>query len=360
MLMSGKVTLKEPMRNLVVGANYGLLAAAKLAASGQSVSVVGFPEEVARIRSQGVRIGFANDLVLMPPMGDAGVRLVTPGEVDVSEHDMVFLAVQEPQVATPAIAELMGRIGDQLPVAALMNMPPPPFLERVPGLPQGIEQGVYHNTTVWARLPSERMSLASPDAQALRLDPNQPGHITVTLASNMRFAPFQRADDQALLRQVTRAASRLKAPSGFYPVQFLARSSIFSPLAKWPMLAVGNCRCVGAGASAPRSIHDAVWGDLRISRQLYNGVIAGLLACGAPPAVLVPFCSYAKAAKQLIRPSSLARALAHGATAVERIDLLVLNLLRLTNQSAEICDLMQSVSDTITARIDANKRDVKI
>lgn len=348
--------MKEPVRRLVIGASYGLLTAAKLAASGQPVSVVGFPDEVARIRSHGVRIGFADDLVLVPPMGCAGIRLVTPEEVDVAAHDLVFLAVQEPQAGTAAMAGLLRRIGDRLPVAALMNMPPPPFLERLPGLPQGIGRGAYRDAAVWAGLPAARMTLASPDAQALRLDPDQPGQVTVTLASNLRFAPFARVDDQALLQQVTRAASRVKTPSGFYPVRFLTRSSVFTPLAKWPMLAVGNCRCVGVEQSAPRSIRDAVWDDLRLSCKLYDGVIAGLLACGAPPAALVPFDSYAKAAKQLVRPSSLARALAHGATAVERIDLLVLNLLRGTGQDADICDLMQSVSDTIATRLGANSR----
>lgn len=344
------------MRRLVIGGSYGLLTAAKLAASGQPVSVVGFPDEVASIRSHGVRIGFADDLVLVPPMGYAGIRLVTPEEVDVAAHDLVFLAVQEPQAGTAAIADLLRRIGDRLPVAALMNMPPPPFLERVPSLPQGIGQGAYRDETVWAGLPAARMTLASPDAQALRLDPDQPGQMMVTLASNLRFAPFARADDQALLQQVTRAASRVKTPSGFYPVQFLTRSSVFTPLTKWPMLAVGNCRCVGTGQSAPRSIRDAVWENLRLSRRLYDGVIAGLLACGAPPEALVPFDSYAKAAQQLVRPSSLARALAHGATAVERIDLLVLNLLRYTGQDVEMCDLMQSVSDTIATRLSSNTR----
>jgi hypothetical protein len=180
--------------------------------------------------------------------------------------------------------------------------------------------------------------------------------MTVTLASNLRFAPFKRANDQALLQQVTRAASRVKTRSGFYPVQFLTRSSVFTPLAKWPMLAVGNCRCVGMGQTAPRSIRNAVWDDLGLSRRLYDGVVAALLACGAPPAALVPFDSYAKAAEQLVRPSSLARALANGATAVERIDLLVLNLLRTTGRDPEICDLMQSVSDNIASRLGANTR----
>jgi hypothetical protein len=350
------VILKEPVRSLVIGASYGLLTAAKLSAGGQPVSVVGFPDEVERIRSYGVRISFADGLLLEPPMGYAGIRMVTPEEVDVTEHDLVFLAVQEPQAGTAAIAELLRSIGDRLPVAALMNMPPPPFLERVSGLPQGIAQGVYRDEAVWAGLPAARMTLASPDAQALRLKTDEPGRLTVTLASNLRFAPFARVDDQILLQQVTRAASRVKKPSGYYPVQLLTNSSVFAPLAKWPMLAAGNCRCVGLRQSPLRSIRDAVWDDLQLSRSLYDGVTTALLECGAPPAVLVPFDSYAKAVEQLVRPSSLARALADGATAVERVDLLVLNLLRGTNQDAEICDLMQSVSDTITTILTSNEK----
>ena len=54
--------MRKPVRKLVIGASYGLLTAAKLAASGQPVSVVGFPDEVEKIRSHGVRIGFSNGL----------------------------------------------------------------------------------------------------------------------------------------------------------------------------------------------------------------------------------------------------------------------------------------------------------
>jgi hypothetical protein len=160
----GEVIVTEHGRKLVIGASYGLLTAAKLAASGQSVSVVGLPDEVAGIKSHGVSIRFANDVVLAPPMGFAGIRLITPEEVDVAAHDMVFLAVQEPQAGTAGMTGLLGRIGDRLPVAALMNMPPPPFLDRVPGLPHDIGREAYCDTAVWARLPAERMTLASPDA----------------------------------------------------------------------------------------------------------------------------------------------------------------------------------------------------
>jgi len=93
------------------------------------------------------------------------------------------------------------------------------------------------------------------------------------------------------------------------------------PLAKWSMLLAGNYRCVEK--ETVRTIKDAVHSDLEASRSVYNWVVQLCKSLGADEKDLVPFEKYANAALSLQSPSSAARALAAGATNIERVDRLV-------------------------------------
>ena len=64
-------------------------------------------------------------------------------------------------------------------------------------------------------------------------------------------------------------------------------------------------------------------GDFERSRQVYQWVVDLCVKLGASPDDMVPFDKYAAAGLGLLKPSSAARALAAGATDIERIDLLV-------------------------------------
>ncbi|AXI46737.1 hypothetical protein C1J03_12325 [Sulfitobacter sp. SK012] len=344
---------EKPLRILTIGASYGLLPAAKVAAAGHAVTVLGRAEEVSAMRQEGVEIAFSDQHVLRSPMGDDGLSLATPDGVDPSDFDLVLLAVQEPQVRSPEISNLLQRIGDKVPVASIMNMPPPPFLDRIRFLPKNIGKDAYEHPSIWEPLPAERMTLASPDPQAFRPDAERPGHLQVTLASNFKFAPFAREEDQAILARVTRDATRAMQSWGRPPVHLLARGSVFAPLSKWPMLVTGNCRCL-RDDGGPVSIREAVNENLSESRLLYEAVNTCLEALGAPNSSLVPFNSYLQAAGQLSRPSSLARGLAAGATAVERIDVIVLNLMREAKSSPAAINIMTGINARITAALAEN------
>lgn len=343
----------HPIRTLVIGASYGLLPAAKIAAAGHPVTVIGRSKEVAAIARDGVEIEFSATQVLYAPIGPGGLSVTTPDRVDPGEFDLVFLAIQEPQAGSPEIQDLLRRIGDRIPVASIMNMPPPPFLERITSLPVEVGHKAYHAPEVWDALPSTRITMASPDPQAVRPNPDRPGRLKVTLASNFKFAPFAREDDQALLARVARDASRVMTPWGRAPVRLLARGSLFAPLSKWPMLVCGNCRCVCAQGE-PVSIFEAVNQDVNESRNLYNAVNTCLEAIGAPNSTLVPFEHYLHAVAALAQPSSLARALASGMTAVERIDLLVLQLMRVRQCDSVAIGTMSAVSNRITRAVEQN------
>lgn len=353
----------RPIRTLVIGAGYGLLPAAKIALAGHPVTVVARPAEARALRSSGVEIRFADSahLLRLPVAADTvsanrspGLHLGTPDDIDPTAFDIAFLAVQEPQAADPPLRALLARIGDGVPVVSIMNLPPPPFLDRVPGLPDSLLAGVYGDPAVWAPIPAARLTMASPDPQAIRPDPAQPGAVMVSLASNFKLAPFARAQDQAVLARLARDASRGTVGGARVPVNMVTRGSIFVPLSKWPMLVTGNCRCVQAGAT-PIPLADAVHRDLATSRMLYDAVNAALGRLGAPDRALVPFDSYLAAARRLRHPSSLARGLANGACHVERIDRLVLNLLRAVDAPRSAQTEMEAVSARIDAALARNR-----
>jgi hypothetical protein len=278
--------------------------------------------------------------------------LRTADQIDPQDYQFVILAMQEPQFKAPAIADLMARIAAAaVPCLSIMNLPPRAYLERLGTIAPAAYQGVYSSEAVWQGLDPRKLSLTSPDAQAVRLDPAQPGQLTVTLASNFKAAPFADAVDQALLERLAKDMSQIKVEAEGavhrVPVLLLAQRSLFAPLAKWPMLLTGNCRCFTP--DGVRSIGETVLSDAAASAAIYAQVTGLLVAMGADERSLVDFASYAKAAEGLTRPSSLARALASGAKAVERIDRLVLNLMRLHGiDSPEIEAIVATIEHQLT------------
>jgi len=83
----------------------------------------------------------------------------------------------------------------------------------------------------------------------------------------------------------------------------------------------GNYRCITDGE--PRAIKDAVHSDPDMSADVYAYVVKLAESLGADAADMVPFEKYANAAQYLLKPSSAARAIAAGATQIERVDRLV-------------------------------------
>lgn len=340
------------MQVLILGASYGLLPGIRLALVGHHVTLVGRAEEVAAMRRAPLRLEMAarrgGERIVLETAPGQGAAFCAPDQADPASADLTILAMQEPQYADPAVAELMARVAASgCPCLSIMNLPPPPYLARLGGIDLAALDGVYASAEVWRQFDPQQLTLASPDPQAVRLDPHQPGTLTVTLASNFKAAPFARPQDQALLETLARGWAHFKRDGQRPPVQLLAQQSLHVPLAKWPMLIAGNCRCLTHDGI--RSIAEAVHSDLAESAQLYEAVQALALALGARAQDLVPFSAYAEAAKGLSRPSSLARALAAGAQRVERIDLLVLRLMRTTG-------LDPAPIEPIVARIEARLR----
>ncbi|HEX5957208.1 MAG TPA: hypothetical protein VFY92_00945 [Hyphomicrobiaceae bacterium] len=312
---------------LILGASYGSLLATKLLMAGHNVTLVCRRRTAELINCNGteVRIRLRGDsshrAVLSRDLPGA-VDAVAPEDVDLAGYDLVCLAMQEPQYANHTIRVLLIRIAEaRLPCLSIMNMPPPPYLKRIPALAAMSLEQAYTNAQVWERFEPGLVSLCSPDPQAFR-PPEEPANVLhVGLPTNFKAAAFADEAHSALLRELEADIAEVLLDGQDVPVKLKVFDSLFVPLAKWSMLLTGNYRCITRGE--PRSIRDAVHADLRLSQSIYDHVDAVARRLGADAKDQVPFEKYAKAAESLLKPSSAARAVAAGAPFIERVDLLV-------------------------------------
>jgi len=314
-------------RVLILGASYGSLLAIKLLLAGHKVRLVCLPNEAEVINAEGIR-------VRMPVKGREGLLEVdsrrAPGELSASgpaeaspaDYDLVALAMQEPQYRSPGVRELLARIvAARVPCMSIMNMPPLPYLARIPGIHAEALRDCYTDPSVWDGFDPALMTLCSPDPQAFRPPEEKINVLQVSLPTNFKVARFPSEAHTQMLRDLEADICAARYDGAELPVKLRVHDSVFVPLAKWSMLLTGNYRCVEA--SDIRSIKDAVHSDLAQSREVYDWVSSLCRTMGAAPADQVPFEKYAAAASGLAKPSSAARALANGAPNIERVDLVV-------------------------------------
>src|SRR6266571_414130 len=316
---------------LIMGASYGSLLGTKLALAGHSTHLICLPAEADLINKEGA-------IVRMPVKGrDALVEINSkklPGKITAggtagvkpSDYDLVALAMQEPQYRSPGVRELLAAVAKaKVPCMSIMNMPPLPYLKRIPGLNADACRSCYTDASVWDGFDPKWMTLCSPDPQAFRPPEEKVNVLQVRLPTNFKSARFDSNAHTAILRQLESdiEASRFDTGSGKIelPVKLKVHDSVFVPLAKWAMLLAGNYRCVLKDSVRP--IKEAVHTDIEASRAVYNWVVKLCVSLGADEKDMVPFEKYANAALSLLTPSSAARALANGAPNIERTDRLV-------------------------------------
>ncbi len=247
-------------------------------------------------------------------------------EVNPRDYDLVALAMQEPQYRSPGVRELLDAVAkSRVPCMSIMNMPPLPYLKRIPGLATDGLKPAYTDASVWDNFEPGLLTLCSPDPQAIRPPDEKINVLQVTLPTNFKVARFDSDASTAILREMEADIEAARYDPGDGPIQLPVKlkvhDSIFVPLAKWAMLLTGNYRCVTKDGAI--DIKDAVHNDLETSRAVYNWVCGVCERLGASPNDLVPFEKYAAAANDLVRPSSAARALNNGAPNIERTDRLV-------------------------------------
>ena len=315
------------MKNLIFGASYGSLLGVKLALGGHDVTLVCLPQEAALINAKGA-------IVRMPVKGREGLvevdsrklrgklRAATTGEVNPADYDLIWLGMQEPQYRSPGVRELLDAAAKSgKPCVSIMNMPPLPYLARIPGIDPQKCVDAFTDATVWKSFDPKLMTLCSPDPQAFRPPEDEVNVLQVRLPTNFKAARFDSDANTQLLRALERDIETARFEGVELPVKLKVHESVFVPLAKWAMLMCGNYRCVKADSVVP--IKEAVHGDIGKSRAVYDWVVDLCVDLGASRDDMVPFEKYAKAAESLGSPSSAARALAAGAPNIERVDRLV-------------------------------------
>ena len=238
---------------------------------------------------------------------------------------------------------------------SIMNMPPLPYLKRIPGLAVDALRPCFTDPSVWDNFEPGKLTLCSPDPQAIRPPGEKINFLLVTLPTNFKSARFESEADTAILRQLQKEVDAIRYDPGDgpidLPVKLKVHDSIFVPLAKWAMLLTGNYRCATPDKAV--DIKDIVHADLDASRSVYDWVVEVCVKLGADRNDLVPFEKYAAAANGLTRPSSAARALFNGAANIERTDRLVQTIGRQFGMQHPIVD--QTVA-TVDARLELNRK----
>jgi hypothetical protein len=323
--------MQAKYRILILGASYGSLLGTKFLLAGHSVKLVCTQATADLINRAGTAVRLPirdrkTPVEIHSRHIDADLSAATPDAVDPSDFDLVVLAMQEPQYGADGVRELMARIATaRTPCLAIMNMPPLPFLKRVPGLKTRALRACYTDASAWGDFEPGLVTLASPDPQAVRPAGEAKNVLQVGLATNFKVAPFEEEAHTAMLQRLQDDIEAIRFNPGDgaieLPVKLKVHDSLFVPLAKWAMLLTGNYRCIRRDKMI--SIQEAVHADIDASREIYNLVAQICIQLGAGEADLVPFEKYAQAAQSLRNPSSAARALANGVTHIERVDLLI-------------------------------------
>ena len=140
---------------LIMGASYGSLLGTKLALAGHAVHLICLPAEADLINREGA-------IVRMPVKGRDGLVEINskklPGRmsaggtagVNPSDYDLVALAMQEPQYRSPGVRELLATVAKaKVPCMSIMNMPPLPYLKRIPGIDADALRSCYTDASVW-------------------------------------------------------------------------------------------------------------------------------------------------------------------------------------------------------------------
>ena len=312
---------------LILGASYGSLLATKLAMAGHDVTMTCRSATSNLINDKGtdVRIKLRDEdshRAFLSADLPGKIHATTPDKADPAAFDMIALAMQEPQYRAPEVAALMRRIAASgKPCLSIMNMPPLPFLARIPGVNASELRSAFSCPEVWDGFEPGLMSLCSPDPQAFRPPEEEANVLHVGLPTNFKAAEFADPAHTEMLQQLADDIEAVRVDGKEVPVKLRVHDSLFTPLAKWSMLLTGNYRCITAGE--PQSIRDAVHGDAELSLNVYAWVDSLAQKLGAAPQDQVPFEKYARAASSLLKPSSAARAIAAGATNIERVDRLV-------------------------------------
>ena len=239
---------------LIMGASYGSLLASKLLFGGHEVKLVCLPAEADLINAEGFRVrlpvkGRKDPIEIDSRKLPGKVSAAGPGDVSPADYDLVGLAMQEPQYRSAGVRQLLDAVArSKVPCMSIMNMPPLPYVKRIPGLNTDALKAAYTDPSVWDSFDPALLTLCSPDPQAIRPPEEKVNVLQVTLPTNFKVARFDSDKHTAILRRLQDDIEAIRFDTGDgkieLPVKLKVHDSIFVPLAKWAMLLTGNYRCV--------------------------------------------------------------------------------------------------------------------
>src|SRR3979409_1836409 len=265
-----KFTMPATYNILIMGASYGSLLASKLLFSGHQVKLVCLPVEADLINAEGFRVrmpvkGRKDPIEIDSRKLPGKVSAAGPGDVNPKDFDLVGLAMPEPQYRSAGVRELLDAVAkSKVPCMSIMNMPPLPYVKRIPGLNYDALKPAYTDPSVWDSFDPETLTLCSPDPQAIRPPEEKVNVLQVTLPTNFKVARLKDEKSTAILRQLEKDIDAVRFDTGDgkieLPVKLRVYDSIFVPLAKWAMLLAGNYRCVTKDGM--RTAQEAVHSDI--------------------------------------------------------------------------------------------------
>src|SRR5436309_5602522 len=231
---------------LIMGAAYGSLLASKMLFGWHKIHHVCLPAEADLINAEGFRVrlpvkGRKDPVELDSRKLPGKVTAGGAAGVNPKDYDLVGLAMQEPQYRSPGVRELLDAVArSRVPCMSIMNMPPLPYVKRIPGLDYDALKPAYTDPSVWDSFDPNWITLNSPDPQAIRPPDEKVNVLQVTLPTNFKVARFDSEQSTAILRQLQDEIEAIRFDAGDakieLPVKLKVHDSLFVPLAKWAML----------------------------------------------------------------------------------------------------------------------------
>src|SRR5258707_1994265 len=179
---------------LIMGAAYGSLLASKMLFGGHKIHHVCLPAEADLINAEGFRVripvkGRKDPVELDSRKLPGKITAGGAAGVNPKDYDLVGLAMQEPQYRSPGVRELLDLVAtSKVPCMPIMNMPPLPYMKRIPGLNCDLLKPAYTDPTVWDNFDPGLLTLCSPDPQAVRPPDEKVNVLQVTLPTNFKVA----------------------------------------------------------------------------------------------------------------------------------------------------------------------------
>src|SRR6202163_1921473 len=211
-----------PYNILILGAAYGSLLASKMLFGGHKIHHVCLPAEADLINAEGFRVrlpvkGRKDPIELDSRKLPGKVTAGGAANVNPKDYDLVGLAMQEPQYRSPGVRELLDAVAkSKVPCMSIMNMPPLPYVKRIPGLNYDALKAAYTDPSVWDSFDPGTLTLCSPAPQAIRPPEEKVNVLMVTLPTNFKVARFDSEKSTAILRQLEKdiEAVRFDTPEG--------------------------------------------------------------------------------------------------------------------------------------------------